>query len=158
MNNRSYWINTISQDHVLAGVEGGFTQAGHGKSTKLENLKQGDFLVFYSAKTQLENGEPLQSFTAIGKITDSEPYQVKVPSTFRPWRRNMSFFPSKEAPIRPLIDALSFIQNKQRWGFPFMRGLFEIERQDFEKIASAMAAKTSVEYCSHFDCSCSIAT
>ena len=26
-----YWINVISKDHVLAGMEGGFTQATHGK-------------------------------------------------------------------------------------------------------------------------------
>ena len=141
MNNRSYWINAISKDHVLAGVKGGFTQAGHGKSTKLQHLKQGDLLVFYSAKTQLEKGEPLQNFTAIGAIADSKPYQVEVSSTSHPWRRKMTFFQSEAASIRPLIDSLSFIQNKQKWGFPFMRGLFEIGKEDFEQIAKAMKAK-----------------
>ena len=140
---RSYWINTISRDHVLAGVEGGITQAGHGKNAKLKSLKQGDLLVFYSAKTKMENGEPLQSFTAIGTIIDSEPYQAEVSDSFHPWRRNMSFCQSQEAPIRPLIESLSFIQNKQKWGFPFMRGLFEIEQKDFEQIAKAMQANIS---------------
>lgn len=135
---QSYWINTISRDHVLKGVEGGFTQAGHGKNTKLKNLEQGDFLVFYSAKTKLENGEPLQMFTAIGQITDSNPYQITVANDFHPWRRDISFFNSQEAAIRPLIESLSFITNKQRWGFPFMRGLFEINQSDFEQIAKAM--------------------
>lgn len=81
---RSYWINTISRDHVLVGVKGGFTQAGHGKNTKLKSLKQGDLLIFYSAKTQMENGEPLQNFTAIGAIADDEPYQVEVSPNFHP--------------------------------------------------------------------------
>ena len=135
---KSYWINTISRDHVLAGVKGGFTQAGHGKNTKLKNLKKGDLLVFYSAKTRFEDGETLQAFTALGEITDSEPYKTEMTPDFHPWRRNMSFFESQEAPIRPLIDSLTFITNKKRWGFPFMRGLFEIAQQDFERIAAAM--------------------
>ena len=29
----SYWINTVSRDHVQRGVAGGFTQANHGKPT-----------------------------------------------------------------------------------------------------------------------------
>lgn len=57
----------------------------------------------------------------------------------------MSFFQSQEAPIRPLIESLSFIQNKQKWGFPFMRGLFEIEQKDFERITEAMKADISGE-------------
>ena len=136
---RSYWINTISRDHVLAGVEGGFTQAGHGKNTRLKNLKKGDLLVFYSAKTKFEHGESLQAFTAIGEIIDSEPYQAEMTPDFHPWRRDMSFFESQEAPIRPLIESLEFITNKKRWGFPFMRGLFEIGQQDFERVAKAMS-------------------
>ena len=135
---KSYWVNTISRDHVLAGVKGGFTQAGHGKNTKLKNLKKGDLLVFYSAKTRFEDGETLQAFTALGEITDSEPYQTEMTPDFHPWRRNVSFFESQEAPIRPLIDSLTFITNKKRWGFPFMHGLFEIAQQDFERIAEAM--------------------
>jgi hypothetical protein len=30
-----YWINTVSLEHVERGVEGGFTQADHGKNTRL---------------------------------------------------------------------------------------------------------------------------
>ena len=139
--NRNYWINTVSRDHVLVGAAGGFTQASHGKNTKLKNLAKGDLLVFYSAKTQFENGKPLQVFTAIGKITDSEPYQAKATPDFHPWRQNMSFFESQEASIRPLIEALSFITSKQKWGFPFMRGLFEVSEDDFSVIAKAMNVK-----------------
>lgn len=58
--------------------------------------------------------------------------------TFHPWRRRVEFIECVEAPIRPLIEKLSFIENKQRWGFPFRRGLFEIEQTDFGLIAGAM--------------------
>ena len=39
---RRDWVNTISLEHVRRGVEGGFTQADHGKSTRLSRLQAGD--------------------------------------------------------------------------------------------------------------------
>ena len=135
---RKYWINTVSKDHVMNGVSGGFTQADHGKNTRLKRLGQGDYLVFYSPKTHYQEGHALQAFTAIGEMIDSVPYQVKMTDSFRPWRRNMHFFESSEAPIRPLIETLGFIQDPKRWGFPFRRGLFEVSEMDFKHIAKAM--------------------
>jgi hypothetical protein len=41
-----------------------------------------------------------------------------------------------EADIRPLIPELSFIQDKDRWGYSFRTGFFEISVADFERIAS----------------------
>ncbi len=133
-----YWINTVSRSHVQIGLAGGFTQADHGKNTRIKNLANGDLIAFYSPRTALIDGEPLQSFTAIGRIVDDEPYQVEMSPTFHPWRRRVEFIECVEAPIRPLIEKLSFIENKQRWGFPFRRGLFEIEQTDFGLIAGAM--------------------
>ncbi len=72
----NYWINTISRNHVERGVAGGFTQAGHGKPAGLKRLRAGDWMVFYSPKTDYEGGEPLQAFTAIGQVSDEELYQV----------------------------------------------------------------------------------
>jgi len=135
-----FWVNTISRDHVRAGVEGGFTQAGHGKSQGLRRLSAGDWIVFYSPKTSLQGGEPLQAFTAIGRIADDHLYQGQMANGFVPWRRNVEFLDCVETPIRPLIDALSFIQDKQHWGYMFRRGLFEIPREDFKLIQDEMTA------------------
>lgn len=138
---KKYWINTVSRDHVLKGVEGGFTQANHGKATNIKTLSMGDIVVFYSPKTSYRDGEALQQFTAIGRIDDDAPYQVEMTPTFHPWRRRVHFFSCHEAPIEPLINELDFIKDKQRWGFPFRRGLFEINRADFERIHKAMGAE-----------------
>jgi len=73
------WVNTISRDHVQAGVAGGFT-------------------------------------------------------------RNVEFAVCVEAPIGPLIEELSFIKDKRRWGYVFRFGLFEIACRDFELIKAAMRA------------------
>ncbi len=134
------WVNTISRDHVRAGVAGGFTQAGHGRASGLKRLTAGDRLVFYSPKTSLRDGAPLKAFTAVGRVADDRLYQVELAPGFAPWRRNIEFVPCAEVPIRPLIDQLSFIQNKQRWGYSFRFGLFEIPCRDFDAIAAAMEA------------------
>lgn len=133
-----YWINTISRDHVMRGVSGGFTQAGHGKPNELKRLKAGDWIVFYSPKTSYKDGEPLQAFTAIGRVQDDELYQVEMAPDFVPWRRNVEFKDCVETPIKPLIDDLSFIKDKTHWGYMFRFGLFSIPEADFKKIQHAM--------------------
>jgi hypothetical protein len=136
-----YWINTVSREHVFIGVQGGFTQADHGRQPRLTRPGKGDLLVFYSPRTALRAGEPLQCFTAIGRITDDAPYKTTVSASFQPWRRRMVFFPSTPAPILLLVPELEFIKDKKRWGFPFRRGLFEISAGDFERIARAMGVE-----------------
>jgi EVE domain len=133
-----HWINTVSLEHVERGVGGGFTQADHGRDTRLRRLERGDWLVFYSPKTAMRGGDPLQAFTAMGQIADDEPFQVEMTPEFHPWRRRVDFRPGEHAPARPLVESLSFITDKQRWGYPFRRGLFEIPAEDFALIANAM--------------------
>jgi hypothetical protein len=135
-----YWINTVSRDHVQAGIEGGFTQANHGRAHGLRRLGAGDLIAFYSPRTSYPDGEPLQRFTAMGRVVDDQPYQVEMTSNFRPWRRRLQFLPAQEAAIEPLLDTLELIRDRRRWGFVFRRGLFEIGAADFRRIAAAMRA------------------
>jgi DNA-binding MarR family transcriptional regulator/predicted RNA-binding protein len=140
-NQQTYWVSTISRDHVRLSVEGGFTQAGHGKASGLKRLKANDWLVYYSPKTSLRDGKPLQAFTAIGRVLDEELYQVEQAPGFTPWRRNIEFIRGTETPIRPLIDQLSFIKDKRRWGNIFRVGLFKIPHEDFTVISRAMGVE-----------------
>jgi hypothetical protein len=134
----NYWINTVSRSHVQHGIEGGFTQANHGKSTTLKRLARGDLVAFYSPRADYPDGEPLQRFTAVGRVLDDAPYQAEMTPDFHPWRRRMAFLPAEETPIRELIPELAFIPDPQRWGMPFRRGLFQIGEADFQCIARAM--------------------
>ena len=136
-----YWINTISLTHVQNGVAGEFTQADHGKDSRLKRLTKGDAIVFYSPRTEMRAGAPVQRFTAIGEVVDEVPYQIDV----GPWRRRVKFLPVAEAPIQPLIEQLDFIRNKKSWGFTFRRGFFEIGESDFKTIARAMSAENGTE-------------
>ena len=136
-----YWVNTVSLSHVQNGVAGGFTQADHGKDTRLKRLSKGDGIVFYSPRTEMRAGEPVQSFTAIGEVTDEAPFQVEMTPEFHPWRRHVKFLPVSEAKIQPLIENLEFIRNKKSWGVVFRRGFFEIGDKDFQAIREAMSAQ-----------------
>jgi EVE domain len=139
-----YWINTVSRDHVRAGVDGGFTQANHGRAT-VRRLSAGDLIAFYSPRTSYPDGAPLQLFTAIGQVVDTHPFQVEMTPSFHPWRRRLRFLPAHESAIEPLLDSLDFIIDRRRWGFVFRRGLFEISAEDFGRIASAMGAQLEAE-------------
>jgi len=137
---RRFWVNTVSLDHVLAAERGGFTQADHGAATRLRRPKAGDGMVFYSPRTALAGGQPVQQFTARGIITGDAPYQVTVSDDFRPWRLAMRFEPCTPVDAKPLVAQLSFIRDPAHWGLPFRRGLFAIPESDFDLLVSAMTA------------------
>jgi hypothetical protein len=122
------------------GKEHGFLQAGHGKKSFLDRMSAGDFVIFYSPKTSVENGETLQTFTAIARLTDENIYQAEASDGFKPFRRDAQFFKCLEIPIRPLLKDLNFIEDEANWGYPFRQGLFEISEQDFKIIAANMQA------------------
>jgi hypothetical protein len=134
----TYWINTVSRGHDLRGVAGGFTQANHGKPHMLRRMERGDWIIFYSPRTDYPDGAALQAFTALGQVTDDEVYQADLDPEFQPFRRNVEFLPCTETPIRPLLDDLDFVTDKKRWGFWFRAGVFKIDEHDFGVIRSAM--------------------
>ena len=72
-----YWIGVASQDHVKAGVAGGFAQLGHGKHAPVQQLSPGDWVIYYSTKTTMTGGEPVKAFTAIGKVKPGDAYRVE---------------------------------------------------------------------------------
>ncbi|CAN5504702.1 EVE domain-containing protein [soil metagenome] len=133
-----YFLIGASKDHVLKGIEGSFAQAGHGKKDLMTRPAKGDYIVYYSSKVIFEDKIAFQKFTALGIITDEEPYQPDTKSSFKPYRRNVKYLKTKDAEIRPLLYKLSFIKNKDRWGFYLMSGFLEIPKNDFEIIRSAM--------------------
>lgn len=133
-----YWIGVASKEHVQKGVLGGFAQVCHGKAGPLNRMEEGDWIVYYSPTLKFGGKEACQSFTAIGKINCGAPYSVRMAQDFIPWRRDVFFFRSREIPIQTLLQHLCFIKDKQKWGYPFRRGCFEISRDDFQIIAQAM--------------------
>jgi len=64
---------------------------------------------------------------------------------FKPYRVGVRFCACSEAPIKPLIDKLSFIANKVHWGAAFRFGQLKIPADDFALIAEAMDCPSFVE-------------
>lgn len=137
-----FWIGVASREHVRLGVTGGFSQLCHGKAHPLKRMSIGDWLIYYSPKERFEENAPCQKFTAIGKVTGEEVYPFEMFPGFIPYRRNIHFLEATDAPIRPLIDQLSFIREKTRWGYAFRLGHLEIQRTDFEVISTVMLGRS----------------
>lgn len=135
-----YWIGVASSGHVEIGVAGGFCQLCHGKGAPVRRLAPGDRIVYYAPRTHMKTGDPVQAFVAIGEIAPGEPYPFDMGGGFTPVRRDVRYFDAKPAPIRPLLDSLSFTRGRKSWGYAFRRGIFEITPEDYAVIATAMAA------------------
>ena len=141
----NYWLGVVSRSHIQIGVKGGFIQLNHGKKAPLEKFSAGDRLAVYSPRTEYPDGQPLQSFTAIGTIVSGEVYQVEMAPDFKPYRVDVRFLQCHEAPIKPLIERLSFIKNKTHWGAAFRFGQLKIPANDFALIAESMGCVSLTE-------------
>ncbi|GIG61926.1 UPF0310 protein [Longispora fulva] len=131
------WLGVVSRDHVRRGTALGIAQLGHGKRPPLARLSPGDWLVYYSPRTSMRGGEPLQAFTAIGEISDEEIWQADE-GDFQPWRRRVGYLPDvTETPVRDL-EGLDLTADPN-WGYALRRGLLELTGSDFRAIRSAMA-------------------
>ena len=131
-----YWVGTVSREHVLIGVKGGFAMVNHGKLPPLQRLHPGDGFVFYSPKTAWPDGAPLKAFTAIGWVRDKSPYPDQMVTGQIGYRRDIDWMAATETPIQSLSDGLEFTRGN--WGMLARRGLFEISGADFQTIRAAM--------------------
>ena len=138
MSENRHWIIIASKDRVDHAVAGGFAQLNRGEAAPLERMRAGDGLVFYSPRTAYPDGEPLQAFTAIGRIRTGTVYQATLPADPRPFRTDVDYLTSQPAPIKPLIPQLSFIRSKAHWGAAFRSGTRRVPEADFARIAAAM--------------------
>ncbi|GAB1640060.1 EVE domain-containing protein [Krasilnikovia sp. MM14-A1259] len=134
----SHWLGVVCRDHVRRGTQLGIAQLGHGKRDGLARLAAGDWLVYYSPRTSLRGGVPLQAFTAIGVVADDEIWQADE-GTFHPWRRRVNYLPGAiETPIRTLGLGLTA---QPGWGTQLRRGLVRLTDDDFRRIHTAMQAQ-----------------
>jgi hypothetical protein len=134
-----HWVGVISRSHVLRGVAGGFTQVCHGKRAPLARMREGDTFIAYSPKTDMNHGEPLRAFTAIG-IVSGPVVQFDMGGGFIPFRRNIRWFEgTTEVSLDVLRGELSFVRDAG-WGMRARSGHFEIDVSDAGLIREAMHA------------------
>lgn len=139
------WIAVASAEHARRGRDGwqgaqGFMQVCHGKLAPILRVHPGDRVAYYAPSMTMGGADKCQSFISIGRVRQGEPYAFDMGEGFEPYRRDVDYLSAREASILPLIDHFEFVENRQRWGYKFRFGLFEISDQDMRLIARAMGA------------------
>ncbi|MBA3775959.1 MAG: EVE domain-containing protein [Betaproteobacteria bacterium] len=146
MTTRNYWIGVVSKKHVADGVAGAFTQVNHGKAGPLERMRAADGFAFYSPRIEHPFGQPVQAFTAIGRIRDGKIFQADLADGERPFRLAVDYLAAHEAAIKPLLADLSFIRSKTHWGAAFRFGIVRVPETDFARIAAAMGRDFAADF------------
>lgn len=141
MQSPNYWIAVASADHLARGKAGGFMQVNHGKQGPLKRIKKGDVVAYYSPLKTYAGTEKLRAFTGLGHIASETPYQGDMGEGFKPFRHDVTWLKTQDAPIEPLLQQLEFTKGKTNWGYQFRFGLFEISETDLRAIATAMGAE-----------------
>ena len=136
----SNWVAVASAEHVAIGRAQGFMQVGHGKGAPLKRLHTGDRIAYYSPVRVFGTKDACQAFTAIGTVRDERVYQGVMAGGFEPFRKDVDWLEAIEAPIRPLLELLSFTAGKSNWGYAFRFGLLKVTADDMALIAKAMHA------------------
>lgn len=131
------WLGVVSADHVARAVELGIAQLGHGKRAPLARLSAGDWLVYYSPKTSMVDGSPLQAFTAVGEVVDAEIWQADEGS-FQPFRRRIRYL--RPARALPIAEVPLDLTSSPNWGYQLRRGLLPLTDGDLEAIREGMTA------------------
>ena len=147
MSQQRFWIAVASKDHVARGLKLGIMQVCHGKSSPLRRLQPGDGVSYYSPRLSFGGTAICQCFTATGIVRDDLVYQVDMGNDFHPYRRRVDYLTAEDAPIQPLLAALSVTRNQRNWGSAFRIGLLQITAADHQIIVTAMTAARTVQRC-----------
>lgn len=142
----TFWMGVASADHARAGRDGGFAQLGHGKHTAVKSLKRGDWIVYYSPKERLGQGDAVQAFTTISRVTSDEPYQVNQGKNFAPFRVDVDYVKdAKFASFTPLLNKLDLTKDRgAHWGIAMRRSKSKLSASDMRTIALAMNVPLSL--------------
>jgi len=132
------WIAVASAEHVRRGQAAGFMQICHGKAAPLRRVHPHDRVAYYSPTFEFRGSDKCQAFTALGVVCDRAPYRPAAEGEFSPYRRDVIWLETRDAPIKPLLDALEFSAGRPNWGYQLRFGLFRISERDMRTIATAM--------------------
>ncbi|HVI53197.1 MAG TPA: EVE domain-containing protein [Candidatus Sulfotelmatobacter sp.] len=145
----TFWMGVASAQHARGGRDGGFAQLGHGKHIAVKSLKKGDWIVYYSPREGMGEGEIVQAFTTIGRVTSDAPYRFEQAMDFNPYRVDVDYLTDAQTtPIRPLLDELRLTRDHgANWGI-VMRGPKRVlHEEDMRRIAEAMGVLAQFEAC-----------
>lgn len=93
------------------------------------------------------DGDAVQAFTAIRRVTSKEPYQVEQKAGFHPHRVDVDYLKdANEAPIKPLLEHLDPTRNRgSSWGSVMRGAKRKLDDTDFGMIAAAMGIADNLD-------------
>lgn len=147
----AFWMGVASAEHARGGRDGGFAQLGHGKHVAVKSLRKGDWIVYYSPREGMGEGEPVQAFTTIGRVTSDAPYRFEQAMDFNPYRVDVDYLMNaRPAPIKPLLTELELTRNQlPGWGMVMRAPKRRLAENDMRRIAEAMGVLADFETMGH---------
>ena len=133
-----YWIAVVARDRAERARADGFAELNGGRAGMLELLRAGDGFVTYAPRATEDRGEPVQAFITLGFVCDGTLQHVADAAGSLVFRMRIDYLDGAPAPVKPLLDELTFIRNRQHWGAAFRFGALRIGAVDFARIAAAM--------------------
>lgn len=146
------WIYVYTKKQADECIKFGFLQATSRKKSFLQKLSLGDEVILYCGSEDIGKKSSIQSFLAIGKVTENSLYEffpdfvsfkkdgeVFMKKTQEPFFRiKMEFYLQAEVKIKPIIEDLEFIKNKEKWGVTFLNYQIQISEKDFLLVKKLM--------------------
>ena len=143
----AFWMGVASAQHARGGRDGGFAQLGHGKHIAVKSLRKGDWIVYYSPREGMGEGEAVQAFTTIGLVTSDAPYRAEQGMNFYPYRVDVVYLKgARPAQIKPLLDELILTRDHgANWGIVMRGPKRRLDEIDMRRIAEAMGVLAEFE-------------
>jgi hypothetical protein len=143
----TFWMGVASAEHARGGRDGGFAQLGHGKHVAVRSLRKGDWIVYYSPREGIRDGQAVQAFVTIGRVTSEAPYRAEQAMNFHPYRVDVQYLKDAEpAPIKPLLSELRLTRDHgANWGMVMRGPKRRLDEIDMRKIAEAMGVLAEFE-------------
>lgn len=115
-------------------------QVCHGKAAPLKRVAPGDRVAYYAPTVTFRGKDKCQAFVRFGVVRDGLPYQADMREGFCPYRRDVDWLETRDAPIAPLLAKLEFTAGGRNWGYQLRFGLLAVSDHDMGLIAKAMGA------------------
>jgi hypothetical protein len=143
----TFWMGIASAQHARGGRDCGFAQLGHGRHAAVKSLKKGDWIVYYSPREGIGEGNEVQAFTTIGRVMSDAPYRAEQAMNFNPYRVDVDYLKeAKPAPIKPLLDELRLTRDHgANWGIVMRGPKRRLDPVDIRRIAEAMGVLAAFE-------------
>ena len=132
---RQYWICNAAQEHVDIVKNRGYHQLNMGVKDPLEQMNNGDWIVYYSPTILFEKPETAcHTFSGISCLIDDHVYPQDPKNPVR-WRRNASYEYCIPHKVESFQQHVSFLQQHHNWLDALVQSIFEVPQQDFLTIA-----------------------